>query len=156
MNGVPGFPQWVPGFSKYVPCFLNRVSGFVRICILLKKGAQEIFTVVSWSGQWFLLNWFLGPKFDSYGSDVSAFTPEDEDKLGAYAFTTEDKLDPRVSIMIGSITDLYPLSFTFYILQACSMLKELLYNGRPVCPKTRPLANVAFSSAKCQTNDDDI
>ena len=34
--------------------------------------------------------------------------------------------------------------------------KELSYNGIPVCPKTRPLANVAFSSAKCQTNDDDI
>ena len=29
-------------------------------------------------------------------------------------------------------------------------------NGRPVFPKTRPLANVAFSSAKCQTNEDDI
>ena len=43
-----------------------------------------------------------------------------------------------------------------YIENKVEETKELLYNGRPVCPKTRPLANVAFSSAKCQTNDDDI
>ena len=38
----------------------------------------------------------------------------------------------------------------------CAFRKGVLYNGRPICPKTRLLANVAFSSAKCQTNDDDI
>ena len=37
-----------------------------------------------------------------------------------------------------------------------ALSKELSHNGRPVCPKIRPLVNVAFSSAKCQTNDDDI
>ena len=36
----------------------------------------------------------------------------------------------------------------------------IIFNGirniRPVCPKTRPLANVPFSSAKGQTTDDDM
>ena len=56
MNGVPSFPQWVPGFSRYVPCFLNRVSGFVRICILLKKGVSELKTEEGYSAD--IYPWF--------------------------------------------------------------------------------------------------
>jgi len=42
----------------------------------------EIFSFVNIIGQWYLLNWFLGPAFYSYGSDVSTFPPKvDSDKL---------------------------------------------------------------------------
>ena len=34
--------------------------------------------------------------------------------------------------------------------------KEVSFNGRPICPKNRLLANIAFSFAKCIINDDNI